>query len=177
MVELIDRRSDTAPVLTDTIVEKLRSFLPQRYRLATRWSLLYSLDQHGISLTTLYRLVKNNKGPCILAIKDAEDQVFGAFLNETLKPTTHYYGTGECFLWRDTKDGLKAYSWTGMNEYMILSETEFIAIGGGAGKFGLWINGDLDRGYSASCQTFNNEPLAGEPSFNCIELEIWGFRI
>jgi hypothetical protein len=35
------------------------------------------------------------------------------------------------FLWRDTKNGLKAYSWTGMNEYMILSETEFIAIGGG----------------------------------------------
>ncbi|SAM09582.1 hypothetical protein [Absidia glauca] len=161
----------------DSVKETLRPFLPQRYRLATRWSLLYSLDQHGISLTTLYRLVKNNKGPCLLAIKDADDQVFGAFLNESLKPGTHYYGTGECFLWRNTTNGLKAYAWTGMNEYMILSEHEFIAIGGGDGKFGLWINGDLDKGYSTSCPTFNNEPLAGQPEFNCIELEIWGFRI
>lgn len=35
------------------------------------------------------------------------------------------------FLWRATNGGLKVYPWTGRNEYMILSESEFIAIGGG----------------------------------------------
>ncbi|ORX63078.1 TLD-domain-containing protein [Hesseltinella vesiculosa] len=177
-VELIDRRQDTTPVVTTPLVEKIHQVLPQRYRLAKKWTLLYSIDQHGISLTTLYRLVKNNKGPCVFAIKDANDQVFGAFLNETLKPSTHYYGTGECFLWRDTTQGLKVYPWTGKNEYMILSEHEFIAIGGGDGKFGLWLHSDLDKGSSATCPTFHNEPLAGEQEqFNCIELEIWGFRL
>lgn len=38
-------------------------------------NLLYSLDQHGISLSTLYRLVKNTKGPIVLVIKDADDNV------------------------------------------------------------------------------------------------------
>jgi hypothetical protein len=77
-------------------------------------NLIYSLDQHGISLSTLYRLVKPNKGPCVLVVKDADDnvssrtwgyndnklilsrkKVFGAFLNEPLKPGSRYYGTGE----------------------------------------------------------------------------------
>jgi hypothetical protein len=47
--------------------------LPRRYRLAPEMNLLYSLDQHGISLSTLYRLVKMNKGPCVLVVKDADD--------------------------------------------------------------------------------------------------------
>lgn len=49
--------------------------LPRRYRLATEMNLLYSLDQHGISLSTLYRLVKNVKGPIVLVVKDADDNV------------------------------------------------------------------------------------------------------
>lgn len=38
-------------------------------------NLLYSLDQHGISLSTLYRLVKNTKGPIVLVVQDADDNV------------------------------------------------------------------------------------------------------
>ncbi|CAO3651848.1 unnamed protein product [Cunninghamella blakesleeana] len=176
-VQLIERRQDTTPVLTNDLADNLRPFFPSRFRLSKKWALLYSLDQHGISITTLYRLVKNNKGPCILCIKDADDKVFGAFLNESLKPSSSYYGTGECFLWRTTKEGVKVYPWTGKNEYMILSEHEFIAIGGGDGKFGLWLNSDLDKGYSTCCPTFDNEPLVDQHEFNCIELEVWGLRI
>ena len=43
-----------------------------------KWSLLYSLDQHGASLTTLYRQCRPYRGPCILAIKDADDSVSGS---------------------------------------------------------------------------------------------------
>lgn len=60
--------------LAQTAVLQLRPHLPMRMRLASSWTLLYSLDQHGISLSTLYRKVKG-KGPCILAIKDANDDV------------------------------------------------------------------------------------------------------
>ncbi|KAI8376370.1 TLD-domain-containing protein [Radiomyces spectabilis] len=176
MPKLIDRRSDTEPVLTETLAEQLRSFLPRRYALVSQWKLLYSLDQHGISLATLYRMMRKYKGPCILTIKDADDQIFGAYLSESLKPSSHYYGTGECFLWKATKSGIKVYPWTGKNEYMILSETNFIAIGGGEGKFGLWVNEDLEKGYSEPCPTFNNERLSPQPEFECIELELWGFQ-
>jgi hypothetical protein len=29
-------------------------------------------------------------------------QIFGAFLTEAPHPSSHYFGTGECFLWRAT---------------------------------------------------------------------------
>ncbi|KAI7868805.1 TLD-domain-containing protein [Spinellus fusiger] len=190
---LVDRRPDTEPVMTHELAEQLRPYLPHRYRLAPNWSLLYSIDQHGISLGTLYRLLKVNKGPCLLIIKDSNDEIFGAFLNETLVCGTSYYGTGECFLWKTTKTEtentqphtvtsslapkIKVFPWTGKNEYMILSETNFIAIGGGNGKFGLWLNEDLEKGHSEQCPTFDNEVLALKPEFSCMELEIWGFRI
>ncbi|KAI7880372.1 TLD-domain-containing protein [Lichtheimia hyalospora FSU 10163] len=174
---LTDRRPDTVPVLTDTIAEQVRPYLPRRFRVAPQWTLLYSLDQHGTSLATLYRRAKANRAPCVLAIKDDNDQVFGAFLNETLKPSTSYYGTGECFLWTEKNQHVKIFPWTGKNEYMILADTDFIAMGGGDGKFGLWINADLERGYSEQCPTFDNEPLSTSSEFHCIQLELWGLRI
>lgn len=43
---------------------------------------------------------------------------------------------------------------------MVLSEPGFIGLGGGDGKFGLWIHSDLEIGHSSRCDTFGNEPLA-----------------
>lgn len=76
---------------------------------------------------------------------------------------------------------------------MILCNSDFIAIGGGyvfvfvfsylvliffcivsEGRFGLWLNSDLEKGYSTTCPTFDNECLASKPQFQCMELEVWG---
>ncbi|CAM0142749.1 unnamed protein product [Umbelopsis sp. WA50703] len=110
------------------------------------------------------------------------DAIFGGYLNEPLKPSPSYYGTGECFLWRATQvdnsnSSVRVYPWTGKNEYMVLSETDFIAIGGGDGKFGLWLHSDLERGHTDECPTFDNELLASSRKFDCVELEIWGFKL
>ncbi|CDS09341.1 hypothetical protein LRAMOSA10701 [Lichtheimia ramosa] len=174
--KLMGRHPDTEPVLDALVAEQIRSYLPRRYRLSSTWSLIYSLDQHGASMSTLYRLAKRNRGPCVLAIKDDNDSIFGAFLNESIKGNKNsYYGNGECFLWKFCRatNTLKVFPWTGKNEYMILSETDFIAIGGGDGKFGLWIKDSLYEGYSEQCPTFDNEPLSTTPDFHCIELEIF----
>jgi hypothetical protein len=45
------------------------------------------------------------------------------------------------------------------------------------GVFGLWINSELEKGYSQTCPTFDNERLSPNPEFECVELEVWGFRI
>ncbi|KAI8144676.1 TLD-domain-containing protein [Fennellomyces sp. T-0311] len=171
--QLVGRRPDTEPVLNSIITDKLRSYLPRRHRLATKWSLLYSLDQHGSSLTTLYTKCRSVRGPCVLAVKDTDDGIFGAFLNETFKTNNvSYYGTGE-WQYCPNSGNIQVFPWTGKNEYMILSETEFIAIGGGDGKFGLWINSDLEHGHSEPCPTFDNECLSRRAEFECIELEIF----
>ncbi|KAI8601993.1 TLDc domain-containing protein, partial [Dissophora ornata] len=130
--------------------------LPRKLRNATKWNLVYSSDQHGISMITLFHRCKG-KGPMVLAIKDTRNGVFGAFVNEELKPNLSYYGTGE---WKKKQKVVQCWKWTGKNDYMVLSEPGFIGFGGGDGKFGLWIHSDLEIGHSSRCATFDNEPLA-----------------
>ncbi|XP_072453726.1 TBC1 domain family member 24 isoform X1 [Notamacropus eugenii] len=48
-----------------------------------------------------------------------------------------------------------------------------IIIGGGGGQ-ALYIDGDLNRGHTGHCETFNNEPLCSE-NFLISSLEVWGF--
>ncbi|CDH55827.1 hypothetical protein RO3G_05015 [Lichtheimia corymbifera JMRC:FSU:9682] len=148
--KLTGRRPDTEPVLDALVAEQIRSYLPRRYRLSNTWSLIYSLDQHGSSMATLYRLAKRSRGPCVLAIKDDNDSATRIHITATVNV---FYGR--------------------KNEYMILSETDFIAIGGGDGKFGLWIKDSLYEGYSEQCPTFDNEPLSTTSDFHCIELELF----
>lgn len=42
-----------------------------------------------------------------------------------------------------------------------------------SGQFGLWLDGDLYRGGSYPCATFNNEVLARQEQFCIEELEAW----
>ncbi|KAI8085119.1 TLD-domain-containing protein [Halteromyces radiatus] len=175
----------TLPLLTDLLAEQLRPYLPRRYRLASEWKLLYSMNHHGTSLSTLYRSTMDS-GPCIMVLKDDDHQVFGAFLNESIQPGLSYYGTGECFLWKISLPTntdhhpipkIKVFPWTGKNEYFFYSTIDCIAMGGGEGRFGLWLNQDLEKGHSEPCATFDNECLSLNPHFNCVHLEIWSFLI
>lgn len=66
---------------------------------------------------------------------------------------------------------------------MILSNMEFVSVGGGDGKFGLWFDAALERGYSSSCSTFRNEVLTEvtgtdgkgekEGKFEIVAVECW----
>ncbi|KAI8971925.1 TLD-domain-containing protein [Mycotypha africana] len=180
------RSHDTNAIMTKNIAEMIRFYIPQRYKIFSTWKLLYSLEQHGTSLGTLFSCMKGYEGPCVMIIKDIDEQLFGAYLSDPFIPTSHYYGTGECFLWNTNSKGdaekesvheIKCFKWTGKNDYMMLSNLNFIALGGGKGIFGLWLNSSLDQGYSDSCPTFDNECLTLEPNFRCVGLEIWGLEM
>ena len=42
------------------------------------------------------------------------------------------------------------------------------------GHYGLWIDSSLEKGVSAHCQTFGNEPLSDEGvKFDIIGVEVW----
>ncbi|KAG0314199.1 oxidation resistance protein 1 [Dissophora globulifera] len=100
-LQLLDRYDDTDPVLDVDIAQQIRLELPRKLRNAAKWNLVYSSDQHGISMTTLFYRCRG-KGPMVLAIKDVRGGVFGAYVSEALSPHLSYYGTGECFLWDAT---------------------------------------------------------------------------
>jgi hypothetical protein len=97
--------------------QQLQRHLPARQRLSKTWSLIcafdlpfnlvltahnvVSLDQHGASLSSLYRHADNASSKaqgygCVLIIVDGDGRKFGAFINESIvRREGAYYGSGE----------------------------------------------------------------------------------
>ncbi|KAG1836973.1 TLD-domain-containing protein [Suillus subalutaceus] len=203
VLNLVGRREGTTVVLSETIANLIRPHLPALTRLPRTWTLLYSLDQHGISLNTLYSRCEPKlpstpgatKG-ALVVVKDARDAIFGVWMGDGLwLERGGYYGSGESFLWRyqrpsskedEPEEGtLDVYKWTGRNDYVALCEPGFISFGGGDGHYGLYLDASLLDGSSAPCPTFDNPVLCSrvdaggigikkDVSFECVGLEVWG---
>ncbi|KAL2359539.1 hypothetical protein RJZ56_007604 [Blastomyces dermatitidis] len=106
--------------LTRSLAEEIRLLVPPRLQLLDTWQLAYSLDRDGSSLLTLYDKCrefgnKSQRAGYVLVVKDSSTAglggggggagisggvMFGAYLTDPPHPASHYYGTGECFLWR-----------------------------------------------------------------------------
>ena len=243
-----------APLLTRALAEEIRLLLPPRRQLAAAWRLTYGVERDGASLATLYHRCEPHSplqsrvggsrgaaardgGGFVLVVQDAAGGVFGAYLTDAPHPAPHYYGTGECFLWRATvlpaaaaglpanlppppsadttnmqrsttiggggpEDGepqsprekseggskagglpgtaspdrirFKAFPYSGINDYMIFCEPDYLSVGGGDGHYGLWLDSSLERGISSQCLTFGNEALSEEgKKFDVMGVEIW----
>lgn len=224
-------------VLDEDLALNIRNLLPPRLQLFHEWELLYSLEQHGVSLNSLYRNCRpetqrknhklkkakahqndengfaqgvvnsmvtfgdphHNKGSrphgYVIVIQDEHKNKFGCYINEHPRPLDHkrYYGNGECFLWKceffhteglkpgeSRKDRrFKAFPYTGLNDNIIYSNVDFIAVGSSHGQNGLYIDKSLYSGVSYPCETFGNEILCSyEPGqayglFKIMSLEVW----
>lgn len=194
LVELTLQSTAKSNALTKAIATELRSLLPQRLQLRDTWQCIYNLDQHGVSLATLYskcyeyRDKLNERPGFVLVVKDSNGSIFGASVNEYFRPSASYYGNGECFLYKtqilQQEQGsggggmrFKAFPWTGLNDYQIYCTSEFISIGGGDGKYGLWLDDRLEKGLSSSTLTFGNEALSNDAGdgrlFSVHTVEVW----
>jgi hypothetical protein len=98
------RRYEPLLRYTYTCLAQIHSHLPALLRLPRQWTLFYSLDQHGISLNTLYSRCappSSSRPPhpkgALLVIQDAVGVLFGAWIADGLKRSTRggYYGGGE----------------------------------------------------------------------------------
>ncbi|KAF2760877.1 TLD-domain-containing protein [Pseudovirgaria hyperparasitica] len=214
--------ADSAKLLSKSLAEEIRLLMPPRLQLQENWSLAYSLEQDGVSLATLYKncdQYRGRRGGYVLVIRDGEGGAFGAYLSDPPHPAPHYFGNGECFLWRahtlpsiptlanlppppsaDTTNAqrmttlarlnpptsgrsgtstperirFKAFPYSGINDYMIFCEQDYLSVGGGDGHYGLWLNDNLEQGISDSCPTFGNERLSDEGSkFDVLGVELW----
>ncbi|NXD28730.1 TLDC2 protein, partial [Spelaeornis formosus] len=162
------------------------------------WHLLYSTGRDGFSLRTLYRSGARPDSPALLLIKDTEAQVrpcpprrweplrtprresppsapqaFGAFSASAIRSSSGFYGTGETFLFSFCPE-LKVFRWTGRNDFFVKGDVNLLMVGGGSGRFGLWLDGDLHHGGSQPCETFDNETLSHREEFCIQDLEMWG---
>ncbi|MCJ1414562.1 oxidation resistance protein 1 [Xylographa parallela] len=222
----------SAQILSRALAEEIRLLVPPRLQLVTDWTLAYSVEQNGASLTTLYAECAAYRGGhngFVLVVRDGLGGTFGAFLTDPPAPSPHYFGTGECFLWRasvlptaailaslppppsaDTthlqrsttlasptgarfkphlaanngrsssgtstpeRIRFKAFPYSGVNDYMIYCQPGYLSVGGGDGKYGLWLDSVLERGISSHCLTFGNEGLSEEGAkFEILGVEVW----
>ncbi|XP_055569361.1 nuclear receptor coactivator 7 isoform X7 [Falco cherrug] len=176
-----DDDDDTLPVLKhhsalleNMHIEQLARRLPARVQ-GYPWRLAYSTLEHGTSLKTLYRKSASLDSPVLLVIKDMDNQIFGAYATHPFKFSDHYYGTGETFLYTFSPN-FKVFKWSGENTYFINGDTSSLELGGGGGRFGLWLDADLYHGRSNSCSTFNNDILSKKEDFIIQDVEVWTFE-
>lgn len=228
-------------LLDPELAGEIRNLLPPRLQLYDEWELLYSLEQHGISLNTLYRNCdpdyqqqqlrmrktgkKDQHGYAenvvngmvtfgqherqvgvrphgyVILVEDEHKHRFGCYINEHPRASDHkrYYGNGECFLWKcelyddhrtneDSADHtkkvrrqrFKAFMYTGINDNIVYSNHDFIAVGSSHGQNGLYLDKSLYLGVSYPCETFGNEILNEDANsghklgkFKIIHLEVW----
>lgn len=96
----------THQLLTVALAEEIRLLVPPRLQLVDTWRLAYSLERDGSSLATLYENCRqyshrSQRAGYVLVVRDTSGgAIFGAYLTDPPHPSPHFYGTGECFLWR-----------------------------------------------------------------------------
>lgn len=166
---MINTGGDRKSLLGDDHIRKILKHIPPRYG-ANDWKLVYSTDQHGYSLKTLYRKVRHC-GPIVLVAMDTSSHVFGAYASEDVHESCRYYGTGESFVMQ-VHPRFQVFRSTHANNLFFLPHSDFLAFGGG-GSFALYLDSMLERGTSGRSDSFNNDVLASTSSFKCIAVEVW----
>lgn len=174
-------------LLTEADAHLIQNWVPPRIQLYVDWTLIYSLEQHGSSLHSLYGNLRSNVVPphrrvgYLLIIRDSRGGLFGGYCNEPWLPNEHrrYGGNGECFLFRLTdnkekEERLEVFNHTGLNEFDMYCTSKFLSMGAGEGHYGLWVDDGLLKGVTYNTPTYNNEVLSKEgEKFHITGLEIW----
>ncbi|XP_036758242.2 TLD domain-containing protein 2 isoform X4 [Manis pentadactyla] len=94
------------------------------------WSLAFCTSRDGFSLRNLYRQMEGHNGPVLLALRDQDGQMFGAFSSSAIRLSKGFYGTGEAFLFSFSPQ-LKVFKWTGNNSFFVKGDLDSLMMGSG----------------------------------------------
>ncbi|KAL3942534.1 MAG: hypothetical protein SGBAC_003280 [Bacillariaceae sp.] len=153
-----------------------------------RWNRLYDLGRDGDSFEGCLRIV-NTTQRTLMVVRTTKGEVFGGFADaawatKTLASAKFYGGASACLFKvaaddEEVENPIRPFKWSGKNRYIQLCDTsrKMLAFGGGGenGAFGLAVEEDFQRGSTGHCDTFDNEPLCEDGSFEIVDLEIWEF--
>ena len=174
-INFIPETDTPSEILNEIQLKELHSRLPY-YHQYMNLRLIYSIAKDGCLLKTFYQKVQNEKN-LIFAIKDEDDNIFGAFSNEEFNNNGTFFGTGECFLYTFYKENrIHVYNSSGINEHYLYGDDNQIAFGCSDDYFSLTLENDFYSGYSKPTQTYKNPVLNDKEKFIIIKLEVWGFQ-
>ena len=165
-------------LLTSNLLYQLLDHLPPIQKTASKIERIFSIEKHGISLSSLYNQTQDQTCKLIL-IMDDNGVTTGAFASHTLEKHSSYYGNGLTFLFQYVNETALIYPSTGTDEYYILCQDNYIAFGGGDGTFGLWVSEGMESGSWKDSSTFSNGLYIGGGSgdFKILKFEVWEFIV
>eukprot|EP00299_Pterocystis_sp_00344_P004505 c1558_g1_i1.p1 GENE.c1558_g1_i1~~c1558_g1_i1.p1 ORF type:complete len:490 (+),score=101.14 c1558_g1_i1:136-1605(+) len=135
--------------------------------------LLFSTNLHGYNLRRFFEICCTTPNT-ILAIKDIDGRVFGAFASSPWSRETLIAGSPDCFLFTFAHPEPHKFDATGTNNLYQISSARSIQMGGGGDGAGLRIEDTLQEGATHWCETFDNDPLIPDAEFFAISfLEVW----
>lgn len=172
--------------LTVDLLYTIWNWLPSRCTVCQP-ELLYTSEEHGTSLVTLYQRVEHYQ-PTIIVIKTTRDEIVGAFCStywrerRQIGQNLSYFGTGETFVFTLHPEK-KKYEWVGLTQNNIpntanmfqAGDRSILTIGGGHGE-AISLDENLLHCRSEKCDTFNNKPLTMQEDFQCKVVEVYGFQ-
>jgi len=149
-----------------------------------KWRLMYSTQNDGISINTLYKNMDNAEDSIII-INTVQDTIFGAFIDcKWTDPKTKkidYKGTIDCFVFNyiqnnEIKDKdqsqLTIYRGSGIKKYFFRNDDHSVTIGAGECP-AIYFDYDFSLGRSVKCDSFRSPPLTKDTPFKIKKLEIW----
>jgi hypothetical protein len=161
-------------ILSKHLVDVLINWLPE-WVLGDYLECIFKASKNGYNLRTLYNKCELEEY-VILVIRTTKQSILGAFIASPLvdRHKNTFFGSGETILFT-LEPCQKHYQWTADSDLILRANDEELIVGSGGGQYGLWIDGDLNRGSSATCSSYNNEPLSGtgEVDFNCSSIEVF----
>ncbi|XP_065575858.1 GTPase-activating protein skywalker-like isoform X2 [Artemia franciscana] len=176
--------------LSQEMFWSLWSWLPIRITVYQP-TLLFTSEEHGYSLTTLFTKVENHS-PTVIIIKTSMGEVFGAYCSSPWRKRNEkaafgskqgYFGTGETFVFTLLPE-MNKYPWVGIEGstsndskgtgLFMAADNYMLVIGGGNGQ-AIYIDADLRFGNTDTCLTFNNRPLCPTKDFEIQVIEVIGF--
>jgi hypothetical protein len=160
-------------ILSEDLIQQLHKMLPSKTQ-SSRWSKVFSSVEDGYSLQNFYRKVIEEDEPFLLVVSDENNDVFGAYLTCTPKVSDGFIGTGKSWVFSVQNETIKVFRWSGKNDYFFQGQQSCLIIGADDGKFGIYIDGDLNNGRLQKCETFVAWPDI-EKDFVVKYFECWNF--
>ena len=177
--KFIPKLSKESKILTEKKLVEIHSHLPY-YHQYKNFKLLYNMDKDGTSLLTMIDKGSEYENT-ILFVKTLKNEIFGAYLSESLRIKYHdFYGTAETFIFTfyDT-DKIRVFPATQANDLYIYTDPDKIAFGCSDDNFSLSLEEDFKNCFSGSTVTYNNPPLWKEKIDNAVVVncELWTLSI
>ena len=160
-------------ILTEDLISQIYNQLPCNAQIS-RWQKNFCSAEDGYSLQNFYRKTAQFDEPFLLVICDENNEIFGAFVTCTPRISDSFIGSGKMWLFSVEKEKIRVYRWSGKNEYFFQGQQSCFIIGSSDGKFGIYVDSDLNNGRIQSCETFIAWPKE-EKDFVVKYFECWNF--